>query len=114
MAYLHRDSAPSLRVSIMVCQPTLIGKAHIATIADDEMVKDPNTQYLPCRHPSRRHDTIFLARRRIAAGRVVQEDHCRGRFFYRECKDFAWMDNAEHQATFRYGYVTHDGMCSIE
>ena len=96
----------SLRLSLrscvgtMVCQPTLIGKADIASIADDEMVKDPNAQYLPCRHQSRRQDTIFLARRRITAGMVVQKDHRRRRFFYRECEHFAWMDNAERQAAF--------------
>ena len=36
------------RVGTMVCQPTLIGKADIASIADDEMVKNPNTQDFPC------------------------------------------------------------------
>ena len=70
----------SLRLSLrscvgtMVCQPTFIGKADIASIADDEMVKDPNAQYLPCRHQSRRQDTIFLARRRITTA-----DGCAGR-----------------------------------
>jgi hypothetical protein len=98
----------------MVCQPTLIGKADIASIADDEMVKDPNAQYLPCRHQSRRQDTIFLARRRITTGMVVQEDHCCRGFFYRECEDFTWMDNTERQAAFRYGRVTHDGMLGIQ
>ena len=78
MALLTSLQLP-LRSSIctMVCQPALIGKADIASIANDEMVKDPNAQYLPCRHQSRRQNTVFLARRRITAGMVVQEDDCR-------------------------------------
>src|SRR2546421_13053942 len=77
------------------------------------MVKDPNTQYLPCRHQSRGQETIFLARRRITTGMVVEEDHCRRGFFYCECKDFAWMDNAERQAAFRYSRVAHNGVLCI-
>ena len=98
----------------MACQPALIGKADIASIPDDEMVKDPNAQYFPCRYQSRRQRTIFLARRRIATGMVVQKDDGRRRFFYRKGEDFAWVDNAERQTAFRYSRVTHDGMLGIE
>ena len=72
------------RVITMLRQPPLIGKADIASIADNEMVKDTDTQYLPCRHQSRSQDTIFLAWCRIAAGMVVQKNHGRRRFLYRE------------------------------
>ena len=30
------------RIGTMVCQPTLIGEADIASITDNEMVKNPN------------------------------------------------------------------------
>ena len=98
----------------MVCQPALIGKADIASVADDEMVEDPNAQDFSCGHQSRRQDTIFLAWRRITAGMVVQEYHRRRRFFYRESEDFTRVDNAERQATFRYRCITYDGMLGIQ
>jgi hypothetical protein len=95
-------------------QPSLIGKADVATIAYNEMVQDPNPEHIARRHESCCQDTILLTRRGIATGMIVEKNHGCGGFPHGETEHFTGMNNAECQAAFRHGRIPHDRVLRVQ
>ena len=89
----------------MMSQPTLVGEADIASIADDHMIQYTNTQHFTGRHQPGRQHMIFLARCRIAARMIVEKDDRGRRFLDGHREDFPRMHDAQRQASLRNGGI---------